>query len=101
MKAQRITAVADGARMQFKSWGLMPQLLDSDDSLGFNGYQLAACKFLKKDASNEWMNEVAVQCNDAVDLATQQRQSLRPTHATPSGSHLASCKVASHCSSKL
>ena len=60
MKAQQITAVADGARMQFKSWGFMPQLKDSDDSLGFVGYWLAACKFLKKDASNEWMSEVAV-----------------------------------------
>ena len=38
----------------------MLQLLDSDDSLGFIGYWLAACKFLKKDASNEWRNEVAV-----------------------------------------
>ena len=55
--------------MQFKSWGLMLQLLDSDDNLGFIGYWLAACKFLKKDASNVWMNEVVVLCIDAADLA--------------------------------
>ena len=56
--------------MQIKSLGLMLQLLGSVESLDSIGYMLVACEFLKQDAFDEWMNEVAMLYNDADNLAT-------------------------------